>query len=87
MARIKPYNAFDKNGFAGYLVFDVAGNTMPSLGYVTATGNVTVSGGVLQFADGGSWRDAVTVTKRFGDGELVVWPQGFKLIVSSTRYM
>ena len=54
---------------------------MPSLGYVTATGNVTVSGGVLQFADGGSWRDAATVTKRFGDGELVVGPQGFKLIV------
>jgi hypothetical protein len=121
--------------FDGLLSVDFSGAKTTTIAHaMAATGDVTVNGGVLQFADGGSWRNAATVTAngsakirlsssrdlggksvlslasessleiaggaavrvaeltvggvkrangryRFGDGELVVGPQGFKLIV------
>ena len=36
---VSPYNGLDANGFAGYIVFAVAGNRMPQLGYVTSKEN------------------------------------------------
>lgn len=121
--------------FGGNLNVDFSGAKTTSVTRrMTATGDVTVNGGVLQFDSAGSWRDASTVTinggaklvlaasrnlgrktrlvlasassleiaagaavrvaslcvggveyrigrYRFGDGELVVGPQGFKMIV------